>query len=246
MRWRGENVRCVALLIALLSILPANGPAFGRVQRASGPSFSCAGRLSPTEALICGDSELGAYDRAIALTRVHRRHSSASNIADRLGWLRRRNACGQQRGCVLDAYKDRLGDLDAQILVGPSLRRIGIPPPDGSDLMLGTLQSPRGRVRRLSDSAALHIRALGGDWYLFQANAGHVYDPGDRMGASLSTSEASGLVHLQDGNGVFVEDPAIPDSCAVRFTRLPRGAWRLVEIGTCSGLGSSLTGIYGR
>ena len=121
-----------------------------------------------------------------------------------------------------------------------------MPQGDGSDLMLGTLQSPRGRVRRLGDSGELHIRPLGRDWYLFQANANHAYDPRDGLGANVSTSEASGVVHLENGNGIFVEDPATAESCAIRFTRLPRGAWRLIEVGTCSGLGSSLTGIYRR
>lgn len=234
-----------ALLVALLSASAAGGRAPGPALRADGPSFSCAGRPTPTEALICGNAELGAYDRALAFAQARLRPSRSSRIMDQRAWLQQRDACGGQRSCVLQAYRDRVRELDLSALAWPSLRRLAARP-DGSDLMLGTLQSPRGRVRRLRDSGELHIRPLGGEWYLFQASAGHLYDPHDALGANVSTSEAAGLVHLENGSGTFVEDPTVQDSCSIRFRRLRGGTWRLEETGSCSGLGSSLSGTYGR
>ena len=89
------------------------------------------------------------------------------------------------------------------------------------------------------------IKPLGEDWYLFEATATHVYDPRDGLGANASTSEARGLVRIVGGKGSFISDPEDPNSCRIDFAQLARGAWKLVEKdGSCSGIGSSLTGTY--
>jgi uncharacterized protein YecT (DUF1311 family) len=235
----------LALLIALLPIAVASGQASGSMQNATGPSFRCAGPLTPTESLICGDAELSAYDRAMAIARTRPRRAPMSNSEDQRAWLHQRDACGRQRSCVRASYQDILNEL-APFSAGPSLRRTAMVRPDGSDLMLGALQSPTGRVRRLGDDAQLQIQSLGGMWYLFEATATHLYDPHDGRGANVSDSEAVGVIHVVNGSGTLAEDSAEPAGCSVRFTRLRRGAWRLVETGSCSGLGSTLSGIYGR
>ena len=235
----------LALLVALLGASAAIGQASGSTQGATDPSFRCAGTLTPTESLICGDAELSAYDRAMVIARTRTRRARTSNSEGQRAWLHQRDACGRQRSCVLTSYQDRLNEL-TPFPAGPSLRRTAMFRPDGSDLMLGSLQSPTGRVRRLGDDAQLQIQPLGGEWYLFQATAAHLYDPHDGLGANVSDSEAVGVIHLDHGSGRFVEDPAEGEGCSIRFTRLRPGAWRLVETGSCSGLGSSLSGIYGR
>jgi hypothetical protein len=233
----------LALLIALLPIAAASGQASGSAQSATGPSFHCAGSLTSTESLICGDAELSAYDRAMAIVRRRPRQAPMPNSEDQRAWLHQRDACGRQRSCVLDSYRDRLDEV-APFPARPSLRRTAMFRPDGSDLMLGTLQSPTGRVRRLGDTGELHIQPLGGEWYLFQAMAAHLYDPHDGLGANVSDSEAVGVIHLDNDRGTFVQDAE--RGCTIGLTRLRRGAWRLVEVGSCSGLGSTLSGIYGR
>ena len=235
----------LAFLGALLTTSAAIGQAPGSMQSATGPSVRCAGSLTPMESLICGDAELSAYDRAMVIARMGPRRARTSNSEGQRAWLQQRDACGRQRSCVRASYQDRLKEL-APFPTGPSLRRTAMFRPDGSDTMLGALQSPTGRVRRLGDSARLQIQPLGGEWYLFEATAAHLYDPHDGRGANVSDSEAVGVIHLANGTGTFVEDPSTSESCSIRFTRLRRGAWRLVETGSCSGLGSTLSGIYGR
>jgi len=236
----------LALTIALISLPPADGQPLGSPQAAEGPSFRCTGSLSPTEALICGDSELSAYDRAMAFAYSHKWQPDHPDWADQKAWLVRRDACGRRRGCVLDLYRAWIGGIAAPDYYGASLSRIGDVPADGSDLMLGSLQSSSGKVAPLGDSGDLSIRAVGGGWYLFKATAAHFYDPDDGRGANVSTSEAMGLVHLDKGKGVFTEDPEMPKPCAVAFTKLPNGKWQLKENGNCSGVGSTLSGTYAK
>jgi hypothetical protein len=207
------------------------------------PSFRCGAGLGPIPRMICGDSELRAYDRAMALAISTRRRSGSPGAADQRRWLDNRNAC-PDRVCVLDDYHDWFDDLDRWRGLGRPLARRGPPPKDGSDLMLATLQSPTNRVDSLGHSGALTIRPVGGGWYLFRATATYAYDPHDGRGANVSTSDAHGLVRIAGGTGRYVENAASKERCRIAFTRLPRGAWKLVEEGPCSGLGSSLTGIY--
>jgi hypothetical protein len=209
-----------------------------------GPSFQCDRPLSAAEKLVCGDSELSAYDRAVTFAYTHKWHSTGS-WHDQRQWLKKRDDCGRERICLLAVYKEWIGGLESATAPGPLLHRRGSVPSDGSDLMLGTLQSRTGRVKPLGDEGDLYIRPLGGEWYFFQAKAEHFYDPHDGRGANATTSQATGLVHLRNGAGAFDDDPTTQESCKVRLTRLANGAWRLVENGdSCSGLGSTLTGVY--
>lgn len=234
----------IAALAALVAggSAPPTSPGQGPLE----PSFRCGAGLSPTEALICGDEELGAYDRAVAFAFERKWRPSGQSWATQRQWLDRRNRCGPNRECVLAAYREWISGLSAETDIGPSLRRVAMPPADGSDLMLGTLQSPKARVKAIGDPAHLSAVALGGEWILFQASAAHLYDPGDGRGANASTSEAVGVVRLNGGTGTFLGDPSEPDACAIELTRLPKGRWKIEENGRCSGLGSTLDGIYGK
>ncbi len=92
---------------------------------AASPSFSCAGRLSPTEKAICGDDTLAALD--VALTAAYQKALAAmpedtANQLDetRLGltvtqkaWIAHRNACGADKSCIAKVYKIRIGGLTA-------------------------------------------------------------------------------------------------------------------------------------
>ena len=183
------------------------------------PSFRCVAGLGPVPRMICGDSELRAYDRAMALAFSSRRRTGSPGAAEQRRWLDERNAC-RDRGCVLDAYHGWFEDFDRWKGFGRSLTRRGPPPQDGSNLMLATLQSPINRVDSLGHWGALTIRAVGGGWYLFRATATYSYDPHDGRGANISTSDAHGVVRIAGGTGSYVENAASAEKCRIAFTRL--------------------------
>jgi len=232
------------MLGAIALVAPASGfkPAGGSPTASHAPSFRCEADLSQTEQLICSDAELSAYDRGVAyaFSRSWRLLEGrvASNQRD---WLRRRDRCGTRRDCVLQAYKDWVQDSTGASL-GTELRRVAGSSDDSGDYFLETFQSPPGEVTQLSDSGQLSMKALGDDWYFFAARALYIYDPHDGRGSNVSDSGAQGLVYLTNGRGTFVDEY----SCALKITKLPKGAWKLVEQGGCSGVGSSLTGIYAK
>ena len=66
------------------------------------PSYSCAGKLSALETLICGDPSAALYDREMArgFAAWKEKSSNASDaVAEQLDWLRRRNrVCGAMDG----------------------------------------------------------------------------------------------------------------------------------------------------
>jgi hypothetical protein len=72
------------------------------------PSFTCEPTNSLTEAAICGDPELAAYDRAMALA-YHRMKPAAR--ATQRAWLAERNRCANAKNvriCLRQSYTDRL------------------------------------------------------------------------------------------------------------------------------------------
>lgn len=236
---RGVRLSLVAALAAGAAVATAAPAPLDEAR----PSFRCGAGVNPVERMICGDSELRAYDRAMALAFARR--TGSPGAAQQRRWLDERNACRDRR-CVVGAYREWFDDFGRWKGLGRPLARRGPPPADGSDLMLATLQAPADRVDSLGHSGALTIRPVGGGWYLFRATASYSYDPHDGRGANVSTSDAHGLVRIAGGAGRFIQDPASADSCTLAFTSLARGAWKLVEKGGCSGLGSSLTGLYRR
>jgi hypothetical protein len=112
------------------------------------PSFACGRQINRTERVICEDVELAAYDRAVAL--LYKRARSASHwpgVASQRVFLRRRDSCGNDRRCVIAAYRGWLDDYGGDILN----------------------TSYRGLYRRGLDAATINFIAIGDDWYLFRA-----------------------------------------------------------------------------
>jgi uncharacterized protein len=83
---------------------------------AANPSFSCAGNLAPTEAVICSDDSLGALDRTLA--GAYDRMYASFPVSERStltsvqrAWLAQRNACRTDKTCIRNAYLARLRQL---------------------------------------------------------------------------------------------------------------------------------------
>ena len=237
-------IQSLFLLATLLGASTPDGQDSGSRQTLQGPSFRCTGTLSPTEALICSDVELSAYDRAVAFAYSHKWYPQDQHRRDQLAWLKDRNACGGDRSCVLSAYSVWVGGLSILDYRGDSLTRTDDVPRNADDLILGTLQSPTGEVKPLGDSGNIMIQPVGGGWYLFGAIAEHFYDPHDGLGPNVSTAESGGMVRIVGGKGTYADDPADPNACAIEFTKLSNGGWRLDENGQCGGVGATLSGVY--
>ncbi len=80
------------------------------------PSFDCSGPLTPTEQLICSFAPLGALDSEMAalfdrVTAGLTAEQRARLVAEQRAWLQRRNACGQDRRCLVSAYLERVAAL---------------------------------------------------------------------------------------------------------------------------------------
>ena len=83
---------------------------------AANPSFSCAGDLAPTEAVICSDDFLAALDRSLADAYKKMYASFPPNERSTLAsvqrtWLAQRNACRTDKTCIRNAYLARLKQL---------------------------------------------------------------------------------------------------------------------------------------
>ena len=233
-------------LLGLIALGALSGaPASAAGPGAPGPSFSCAARLNATEALVCRDGELSAYDRAMAAARARTWRSSGYGWQGQRDWLARRNACGADRACILDLYRRWIEGLEIESAPRSNFVRVVSPGPDG-EMILGTLQSPTGEVKSLDEDAGMFIHPLGGGWYLFRGSSIYTYDPHDGRESNVSTGEATGLVHIVRGKGLYRADPDIEHGCTLHFTQLPRGRWKVEEEHACSGLGATMTGIYAR
>jgi uncharacterized protein len=100
----------------------------GGAAAAAGPSYPCgevaAGSI---EALICGDGELTALDRRLAgIYAASARKAAGEGLpglkAEQRGWIKGRNACWKRddsRGCVRDAYRRRIAELQARYRLVP-------------------------------------------------------------------------------------------------------------------------------
>jgi uncharacterized protein len=93
-----------------------------------GPSFDCAKASSPTEVLICENTELARLDGRLAqrlvsaLTTIRAMDTGAAEAeatfqAQQAKWIEERNACTKDtdpRSCVETAYLTREGELVAR------------------------------------------------------------------------------------------------------------------------------------
>lgn len=80
------------------------------------PSFDCRTDTQPVERTICGDAALASRDRILSETyyRIADRLSQSERIALRdrqREWIRQRNACGTDSGCIARVYDARLVQL---------------------------------------------------------------------------------------------------------------------------------------
>lgn len=187
------------------------------------PSFPCDGPLIPAERVICENTDLVAFDRAVAWAFVRKRESHSTDIKEQNLWLKRRNACDDNYSCLAQTYRDWFQGLDQIIEIGPRFARTG------------------------GQSGNFRFRQVGDGWFLFQADAIYVYDSANGKGPNFSDSSASGVVHMEKGKAFWDSEPGHAGSCKVEMTKLSQRAWRLVEIDRgCSGLGSTLSGTYRR
>jgi uncharacterized protein len=89
----------------------------------SGPSFSCKGRLSAVQKLVCDDAALSALDRKLTgivsqVTFKEPREVNDQSLAVvQRQWLRERESCAttpEVRKCVSSLYRTRIAELQGQ------------------------------------------------------------------------------------------------------------------------------------
>ncbi|MFM5948972.1 MAG: lysozyme inhibitor LprI family protein [Novosphingobium sp.] len=205
-------MRLLAALLAIL-LLGAAEPT------ATGPSFSCAGRLSASETAICDDPELSAWDRAIAVQYPRQLKDKAITRAKQRTWLDQRNACAADRACIRRAFGD-----------WPGYPGSGRP---------GTSFSRPAKY----DTGSLTIEPVGGSWYAFSIQAIHIVFDGRGKMLTANDGNADGVVLVRNGRGHFSSDPGDEFSCEVDFTRRRTG-WAIADNGQCGGLNVVLDGDY--
>ncbi len=82
------------------------------------PSFRCEGDLLQAERQICASPALAALDRNVADLYAAALSGAQGDARDTLvnaqrAWLGGRNACGADEGCLNNAYRDRLSELQS-------------------------------------------------------------------------------------------------------------------------------------
>lgn len=82
------------------------------------PSFRCEGELLPAERQICSSPALAALDRNVADLYAAALSGAQGDaretvVAHQRAWLGGRNACGADEGCLDNAYRDRLSELQS-------------------------------------------------------------------------------------------------------------------------------------
>ncbi len=114
------RARTAAAALAIGFMAPGGSPASAAV-----PSFSCSGPLSPAERVICSDPDLAALDRAVAVAYRNKfdglpvesgnalEEVVKSLVFTQKAWLKHRDSCGANRGCILKAYEVRKSSLAA-------------------------------------------------------------------------------------------------------------------------------------
>ncbi|GIT92440.1 hypothetical protein JANAI62_28980 [Jannaschia pagri] len=87
-----------------------SGPPPAPVRTVVRPSFDCARAGTPTELAICADANLAQLDSQMAAQyqSIRRRLSNAGRarlLEEQRGFLRGRDACGANAGCINNAYR---------------------------------------------------------------------------------------------------------------------------------------------
>jgi uncharacterized protein YecT (DUF1311 family) len=76
------------------------------------PSFACTGALNVTEAAICNSLSLAGLDRSVhaAYQRSLKRRAEEKSavIEEQRQWIKARNQCGADSGCIEDRMSERI------------------------------------------------------------------------------------------------------------------------------------------
>lgn len=114
LRWSRSGLAALALAATLFAAPPARADDYA--------PLNCAAARSPTERTICGSYALGQlearmatlYEWAPSLVAMGQR----GNIQDaQRAFLKTREACGTDAGCIRNAYDARIAQLQA-VLAG--------------------------------------------------------------------------------------------------------------------------------
>jgi hypothetical protein len=97
---------------------PPPAPSFVPAQAAGAPrpAFNCRYAHTRTERLVCNSPSLAANDRAMASVYYGAVASADPATKDRIrasrnGFLRRRERCGDDEGCVARTYRERIAEI---------------------------------------------------------------------------------------------------------------------------------------
>ncbi len=102
--------------MAALLALCGTGAAIGASAPAEAASFNCVRAKAPVEVAICNDPGLGEMDEQMAslyfrLTNTAPGWAVRQVKSEQSGWIRQRNACGYDIGCIASAYDRRINRL---------------------------------------------------------------------------------------------------------------------------------------
>ncbi|HEY9197837.1 MAG TPA: MliC family protein [Gammaproteobacteria bacterium] len=117
---------CKAIIAAGLPLLALNY--MPGIVLAQGPSYACDKvETGSIEAMICQDGELSTFDLRLAEVYAAASEKAANEHppwlkAEQRGWIKGRDDCWKsddRRGCVKDAYKLRIAELQARYRLLP-------------------------------------------------------------------------------------------------------------------------------
>ncbi|MFN3226050.1 MAG: peptidoglycan-binding protein [Hyphomicrobiales bacterium] len=174
-------------------------------QRQSRPSFDCGAARTSTERAICGNAALGDLDRMLAdayraALAANPWQEQTTRQAQR-NWLRQRNQCGGDAGCLERAMLQRVGVLQAAAGVGRA------PSPE---------LAPGGSFAQTAPQAD------GG-----QTIAGSLFEPEAPSESTPSFSQQTGTSRAGPVEGAwFMGEPLEPIVEDGRFVYAPRGRCR--------------------
>jgi uncharacterized protein len=152
----------------------------GTAHSAQGPSFPCDGvATGSVEALICTDGTLAALDRnladvyAAAAGKAVDEHSPVLK-AEQRGWIEGRDDCWKsedERGCVRDAYRHRIAELQARYRLVPGIGPVRfICDDDPANAVVATFfqTDPPTLVAERGDSVSLMFQQPSGSGIRYQ------------------------------------------------------------------------------
>ena len=163
-------MRTIVGMIAL-AVGAAAFPALAQGAAAPSPSFDCARASTAVEHMICGDPELAALDRGIAIFYASGRRNARPGraVREQAEWLTTRDGC-DTRACLRQAMTERLWELSETV---------------GRDLPA---------YQDEDADAELVVAELGGGWYAFGA-VGYWHGP------TVNSAAAAGAVRLAGDRG---------------------------------------------